>query len=95
MHDQIGLRPVGTIGGHKEFLETSRQLERRRRERIRKRIRDIVNQRIEKMLWENEDIKRLIDEYLAGSEESLETPYTLAELVVEKLGLEQAPDSGG
>ncbi len=79
---------VEAIGRHKEFLHSSRLLEKRRRERIRKRIRDIVNLRIEALLWENEDIKRLVNEYLAGPEQSPETPYTLAELVVKKLGIE-------
>jgi len=79
---------VETIGRHKEFLETSGLLEKRRRDRIRGRIRDIVNLRIQTLLWESEEIKKLIEEYLAGAEESLDTPYTLARLVVKKLGIE-------
>ncbi len=79
---------VEAIGKHREFLVSSQLLEKRRHERIRKRIRDIVNLRIQTLLWENEGIKKLVEEYLAGSEESLDTPYTLAELVVKKLGIE-------
>ena len=79
---------VAAIERHRQFLESSHLLEKRRKERIRKRISDIVNQRIQTLLWENEDIKKLVDEYLAASEESRETPYTLAELIVKKLGLE-------
>ena len=79
---------VETIGRHKEFLETSGLLEKRRRDRIRGRIREIVNLRIQTLLWENEEIKKLVEEYLAGAEESLDTPYTLARLVVKKLGIE-------
>ncbi len=79
---------VEAVGRHKEFLESSRLLDKRRKERIRKRIRDIVNMRIETLLWENDEIRQLVDEYLSGNEESLETPYTLAELVVKKLGIQ-------
>lgn len=79
---------VEAIGKHREFLVSSELLEKRRHERIRKRIHDIVNLRIQTLLWENEGIKKLVEEYLAGSEESPETPYTLAERVVKKLGIE-------
>ena len=81
-------RLVEAIGEHREFLVSSELLEKRRHERIRKRIRDIVNLRIQTLLWENEGIKKLVEEYLASSEESPETPYTLAERVVKKLGIE-------
>jgi LAO/AO transport system kinase len=78
---------VESIGRHTEFLNKSNLLEKRRHERIRKRIRDIVNQRIESILWENEEITKLVEEYLTGSEDGPQTPYTLAELVVKKLGI--------
>ncbi len=79
---------VEAIGKHREFLVSSELLEKRRHERIRKRIRDIVNLRIQTLLWENEGIKKLVEEYLANTEESPETPYTLAERVVKKFGIE-------
>jgi len=79
---------VSAIERHREFLKSSRLLENKRKERIRKRIKDIVNQRIEAILWQNEEIKRLIEKYLADSAESPETPYTLADLLVKKLGIE-------
>ena len=78
---------VEAIGRHTEFLNSSHLLEKRRHERIRKRIRDIVNQRIESILWENEEITEIVEEYLSGSEDGPQTPYTLAELVVKKLGI--------
>ena len=79
---------VESIGRHTEFLNKSNLLEKRRHERIRKRIRDMVNQRIESILWENEEVVKLVEEYLAGSEDGPQTPYTLADLVVKKLGIE-------
>jgi LAO/AO transport system kinase len=78
---------VEAIERHTEFLNSSQLLEKRRHERIRKRTRDIVNQRIESILWENEEITKLVEEYLAGSEDGPQTPYTLADLVVKKLGI--------
>ncbi|RJP74360.1 MAG: methylmalonyl Co-A mutase-associated GTPase MeaB [Candidatus Abyssobacteria bacterium SURF_17] len=79
---------VEAIERHKEHLKSSRLLEAKRKDRIRKRIRDIVNQRIESLIWQNEDIKRLVDEYLADSGESPDTPYTLADMVIKRLGIE-------
>jgi LAO/AO transport system kinase len=78
---------VEAINKHREFLTSSQLLEKRRHERIRRRIRDIVHMRIETILWENEEITELVEEYLASAEESRDTPYTLAELVVKKLGI--------
>ncbi len=79
---------VKAIVRHKDFLASSRLLEAKRRERIRKRIKDIINQRIETILWQNDDIRKLVEEYLASAGDSPETPYTLADLVVKKLGLQ-------
>ncbi len=78
---------IEAIDRHTEFLKSTRLLEKRRSERIRGRIREIVNQRIETLLWENDEIKSVVDEYLAASGNSPETPYTLAELLVKKLGI--------
>jgi LAO/AO transport system kinase len=80
---------VKTIEDHREFLNTSRLLESKRKERLRKRIKDIVNQRIESILWQDEDAKKLVDDYLMDSDESSDTPYTLAELLVKNLGIEE------
>ena len=77
------------IGKHREFLEFSRLLETKRKERLRKRIKDIVTQRIQAILWEDEDAKRLVNDYLSNSDNSPDTPYTLAELLVKKLGIEK------
>jgi LAO/AO transport system kinase len=79
---------VEAIEQHKEFLESSHLLEAKRKERIRTRIRNIVNQRIEAILWQNQDVRKLVDEYLADSGGSPDTPYTLADLLVKKLGIE-------
>ena len=79
---------VNAIEQHRDFLKSSRLLEAKHKERIRKRIKDIVNQRIEGILWQNEDIKKLVEKYLADSGGSPDTPYTLADLVVKKLGIE-------
>lgn len=78
---------VKAIARHKNFLISSHLLESKRRERLRKRIEDIINQRIDSILWQNEGIRKLIEEYLASAGDSAETPYTLADTVVKKLGL--------
>jgi LAO/AO transport system kinase len=79
---------VEHIKRHREFLISSHLLEAKREKRIRARIKDIMNQRIEAILWQNEEIKKLVEDYLADSDESANTPYTLADMAVKKLGLE-------
>jgi LAO/AO transport system kinase len=79
---------VAAIRQHKEFLTASQLVEAKRKQRIRGRIRGIVHQRVEALIWQNEDIRKLVDGYLAESDESAETPYTLADLVLKKLGIQ-------
>jgi LAO/AO transport system kinase len=78
---------VDTVKRHREFLKSSRLLEARHRERIRIRIRDIVNQRIEALLWENEETKKLVADYLASPAGCTDTPYTLADEILKTLGI--------
>lgn len=78
---------VAAIERHKEFLRESHLLQTKRKERIRMRIKNLVSQRIETMIRENEDVQSLIAGYLADSGETTDTPYTLADLVVKKLGI--------
>lgn len=79
---------VEAIEKHTEFLKTSKLLESKRKERIRKRIKDIVSLRIETILRENAEIQELINDYLANSANSPDTPYTLADRIVKKLGIQ-------
>ena len=81
---------VKTIEERRKFLESSHLLETKRKERLRKRIKDIVNQRVESILWQDEEAKKILDEYLTNSDESPDTPYTLAELLIKNLGIEKA-----
>ncbi len=85
---------VQAIESHVAFLTSSRLLEKKRKERIRRRLRNIVNQRIEALLWQDEDIAKLVEAYLSDFGESSETPYTLADLVVRKLGIHQRASQG-
>ncbi|GAB4353523.1 MAG: methylmalonyl Co-A mutase-associated GTPase MeaB [Candidatus Abyssubacteria bacterium] len=78
---------VEAIERHTEFLKSSRLLESKRKERVRNRIKNLISQRIEGILRENEEIRALINDYLSASDESAETPYTLADTVVRKLGI--------
>jgi LAO/AO transport system kinase len=78
---------VKTIEAHRTFLESSRLLEAKRKERLRKRIKDIVNQRIQSVLWQDEESQKIIEDYLTNSRDSSDTPYTLADLLVRNLGI--------
>ncbi len=79
-------RLVEAIERHRKFLTSSKLLEAKRKERIRKRIRNLVAMRIESIVQENAEIQELIKNYLE-SDQTKETPYTLADEVVKKLGM--------
>jgi LAO/AO transport system kinase len=78
---------VEAIEKHTEFLKSSQLLEAKRKERIRRRIRNLVNLRIESIIREHEDIQRLIEDYLKSSNQTEETPYTLADEIIKRLGI--------
>jgi LAO/AO transport system kinase len=78
---------VQAIERHTEYLKSSRLLEAKRKERIRNRITNLISQRIEGIVREDEEIRALISDYLADPDKSSETPYTLADSVVRKLGI--------
>jgi LAO/AO transport system kinase len=78
---------VAAIQKHTEFLKSSQLLEAKRKERIRRRIRSLIAMRIEAIVRENKEVQALISDYLSGKEDDTQTPYTLADLVVKKLGI--------
>jgi LAO/AO transport system kinase len=77
---------VAAIHKHTEFLKSSQLLEQKRKERVRKRIRNLIAMRIEAVVRENKEIQELIRNYL-DSDQTDQTPYTLADEVVKKLGI--------
>jgi LAO/AO transport system kinase len=77
---------VEAVERHRKFLTSSKLLEAKRRERVRKRIRDLIAMRIEYIVRENKEVQALINSYLE-SNQGAETPYTLADEVVKKLGM--------
>jgi LAO/AO transport system kinase len=77
---------VAAIHKHTDFLKTSQLLEQKRKERVRKRIRNLIAMRIEAIVRENTEIQKLIRNYL-DSDQTEQTPYTLADEVVKKLGI--------
>lgn len=77
---------VEAIERHRKFLASSKLLEAKRRERVRTRIRNLVAMRIESIVRENKEVQALISNYL-DSDQTAETPYTLADEVVKKLGM--------
>ncbi|RJP26073.1 MAG: methylmalonyl Co-A mutase-associated GTPase MeaB [Candidatus Abyssobacteria bacterium SURF_5] len=78
---------VAAINRHTEFLKNSQLLAAKRKERIRKRLRNLIAMRIEAVVRENEEIQALIRNYLESADQSSETPYTLADQIVKKLGI--------
>ncbi len=76
---------IDAMEGHRAWLDRSGELTRRRRERARKRIRDVVDRELRRVAWTSEDaLVRLeagLDRITSGSA----TPYSVAREIVESL----------
>jgi len=69
---------------HRVYLESSGELERRRRERTASRIRDVVNREVSRIVWRSNATSALLAEGLDGVEAGSETAYTVAGRIVER-----------
>jgi len=70
------------IGSHQAYLENSKELLRRRRERLLERIRELVNDRLRVEFW-NDDREKLLDARAAEVLSRKMTPYDVADQLLE------------
>ncbi|HLA69086.1 MAG TPA: methylmalonyl Co-A mutase-associated GTPase MeaB [Bacteroidota bacterium] len=68
---------AGLIAGHRKFQEESGRLEQKRRARLKRRIRDLVEEQLEEGFW-NEQRTGVLERELGGVIERQMTPYDLA-----------------
>jgi len=76
---------IAAIDGHREWLERSGELSRRRRDRARRRIRDVVDRELRRVAWTSEDVLARVDAGLDGIVSGSETPYSVARDIVDSL----------
>ena len=69
---------------HRVYLESSGELERRRRERTASRIRDVVNREVSRVVWRSGETSSLLSEGLDAITTGAETAYSVARRIVER-----------
>lgn len=67
---------------HHRYLETSGELRVRRRARLRERVVDVVEQRVRRRLWADDDTNRWLDERLADLESGTTNPFDVADALL-------------
>ena len=73
---------AGLIAGHRKFQEESGRLEQKRRARLKRRIRDLVEEQLQEGFW-NEQRTGVLERELGGVIERQMTPYDLATKLIE------------
>jgi len=74
-----------TIDLHGSWIETSGQLESRRRERAAIRIRDVVDRELRRVAWRSEDTLAMLNQGVERISEGAETPYSVARDMLDAL----------
>jgi LAO/AO transport system ATPase len=72
-------RIVAALDRHFGYLEQSGTLHSRRRERMRERVMDVVEQKLKKRLWKDTHIMSWLEEQLPSLEEGRATPFAVAD----------------
>ncbi len=70
---------VAAIDRHFAYLEQSGTLRSRRRERMRERVMDVVEQKVSDRLWKDPHTKAWLEEQLPSVEEGTATPFAVAD----------------
>ena len=74
-----------TIDQHGAWMKTSGQLESRRRERARIRIRDVVDRELRRVAWRSEETLAMLDQGVERISEGVGTPYSVARDMLDAL----------
>jgi GTPase len=78
-HNGVGLDELlEAIDAHRGWLEDAGQLEARRRERARARVRDVVGRELRRTAWESEAVREILEGGLDRIQEGAATPYSVA-----------------
>jgi LAO/AO transport system kinase len=70
---------VAALDRHFAYLEESGQLHARRRERMRERVMDVVEQKIRGRLWKDTGTMSWLEQQLPSVEEGRSTPFSVAD----------------
>ena len=82
------------VDRHRAHLESSGQLEARRRARAERRVREVVERELKRRAWSDPEALGRMEAGLAGIGRGAETPYSVARSIVDVLGgLPATPES--
>jgi len=73
------------IAAHRTWMESSGELEVRRRARARDRVRDVVDRDLRRVAWSSPEVADCLEAGLDGIERGRETPYSVAAGILEAL----------
>ena len=74
-----------TIEGHGAWLETSGQLQTRRRDRAATRIRDVVDRELRRVAWRSDETAAMLKLGVERISEGAGTPYSAAREILKRL----------
>jgi len=76
---------LDTVERHRTWLAESGRLEARRKDRARRRVRDVVERELKRITWSREDSRRLLDDGARRITGGDATPYSVAKELIENL----------
>jgi len=77
---------VAALDRHFAYLEESGQLHARRRERMRERVMDVVEQKVRGRLWKDTGTMSWLEQQLSSVEEGRSTPFSVADQLLRQSG---------
>jgi LAO/AO transport system kinase len=77
---------LAALDRHFGYLETSGTLGRRRRERLRERVVDVVGERVHDRLWTDAETNRWLDDQLGALESGASNPFDVADALLARSG---------
>jgi LAO/AO transport system kinase len=77
---------ITALDRHVRYLETSGELRRRRRQRLREQVIDVTEHKIRQRLWRDDATNAFIDAALPGLESGAATPFTVANDLLSRSG---------
>ncbi len=74
-----------TIEKHRTWMEESGELERRRRDRARVRVRDVVERELRRVAWRSEVVGGILERGLDSIQQGSATPYSVSREILDEL----------
>ena len=77
---------ITALDRHVRYLETSGELRRRRRQRLREQVIDVTEHKMRQRLWRDDATNAFVDDALSALESGTATPFTVADELLSRSG---------